>query len=989
MDPPPRTLAEPEIYARLLRALGAVDEAQLAPLRAAAAEGRERYAEAFGQAVIADPRMSGLAPYVLYETLGPALPGGAAAAAALWGLAHRCAMSYPEAVRRAGHADGEALFEAILRTSRGSRSRWMAATTCVLRLQSRPPGGPATHPRLCSPPASGAPTPGRSLWRPSSSSISSRISGAIRAVVTTSAGTAETTVEVTGSMLPGHVSLPNGQGLDYPDSDGVPVLTGVAANELTSLRWRDPLAERPWHKHVSGAGGGGAGLTARELLAQLSRRWRFVASGFAGAKLAGRSSTRPPLAEELTMQGATTVESCAVPRRRRGITRLAVGIVAIVAGCALAGCASAAGNPIQIENAKPGTSAWQLPGGRSTSILGYASQISVQPGDTLQMHVSTTPAANYRLEIYRLGWYGGAGGRLITCLPSCTTDEPGTQQSTPAPDPTTGYLDAGWPVTDTTTVGSSWTTGYYVAKLKLTTGPQAGQGSYIPFIVRSVPGTTSAILVQASVNTWEAYNDWGGKSLYGFNSTGHVAATQVSFNRPFGADPNDGPMAWEYPAVRFLERKGYDVSYQTDVDTDQNPASLQDHHLDIASGHDEYWSKAMRDGWEAARAAGVNLVFLGGDMGTWQLRYANSSRTLLEYRSAKLDPNPNPAAKTVLFSRLSPPRPECTLLGVGFTGGAHSSGAPPASYVVTQTSASNAWFKGTGLNPGISLYDTVGYEWDAVQPGCAVPPPQVLLHYAGSPANADAVTYQASSGSRIFSSASMQLVWALDDYGTTPHVDARVQQMFTNMFDDLGGGAPGTAPTGPPVDSTPPNPFPLSSPGARAVLWSPRPKLTWKPSSDSGSGLAPYVVVIDGRPVGHTNSTSYTPMHDLGDGRHTWTVVASDRAGNARRTSTRSLVVSSVRIKRRSHRQTLAHGFVVLFYCVTRCSGRVTLQDGRKGPTLRAVRSSRHGGIVTVGLSLTGPFSRVLAQHPSARLSLNVRTRSGHTTRRVNVSFAW
>ena len=114
LDPLPGTLPEPEIHARIVRALGVVGDDELEPLRAAARAGRREFAEAFGAAMGSDPRIGMLAPYVLYETLGPTLPDGAASAAALWGLAHRCAMTYPDAVRRAGHADGDALFDAIL-----------------------------------------------------------------------------------------------------------------------------------------------------------------------------------------------------------------------------------------------------------------------------------------------------------------------------------------------------------------------------------------------------------------------------------------------------------------------------------------------------------------------------------------------------------------------------------------------------------------------------------------------------------------------------------------------------------------------------------------------------------------------------------------------------------------------------------------------------------------------------------------------------------
>ena len=102
LSAPMGVLPEPEIHARLVEALGLVTEDDLAPLRAAAAEGRAQFAEAFFAATAANPTLGALAPIVLYRTLGPTLPDGAASAAILWGAAHRCAMSFPDSVRRAG-----------------------------------------------------------------------------------------------------------------------------------------------------------------------------------------------------------------------------------------------------------------------------------------------------------------------------------------------------------------------------------------------------------------------------------------------------------------------------------------------------------------------------------------------------------------------------------------------------------------------------------------------------------------------------------------------------------------------------------------------------------------------------------------------------------------------------------------------------------------------------------------------------------------------
>jgi anaerobic selenocysteine-containing dehydrogenase len=286
MDPLPGTLPEPEIHARLIRALDVISDEQLEPLREAARAGRAEYAQAFVQAAISNPAMGGMAPYVLYETLGPTLPPGAAAAAALWGLAHRCAMTYPDAVRRAGHADGEALFEAMLAGRSGItftvdeyEHAWNYVAHPDRRIAVEIPTlveeigrlaldrAPYTTPQLPFVLSAGERRSNTAntiirdpAWRKRDAGGALRINPAdaialgladgSRARITTATGSAEAVVEVTDAMLPGHVSLPNGQGVDYPAEGGERVLTGVPANELTAVGWRDPIAGTPWHKHV-------------------------------------------------------------------------------------------------------------------------------------------------------------------------------------------------------------------------------------------------------------------------------------------------------------------------------------------------------------------------------------------------------------------------------------------------------------------------------------------------------------------------------------------------------------------------------------------------------------------------------------------------------------------------------------------------------------------------------------------------------------------
>ena len=308
--PLPGTLPEPEIWARLVRALGVVDDDALRPLRRAAEEGLDAYAEAFLAAVAGDPALGRVLPYVLYETLGPTLGEGMAGAAALWGLAQKTAMAYPDAVRRAGHADGNALFEAILAGRSGITfsehdyaedfdlithdDRRIALEipellTDLAALRTAPVTlTSADYPLVLSAGERRAFTANDILrdpgWRTRDVDGALRISAADaeriglvdggRARISTAAGSAEATVEVSDAMQPGHVSLPNGYGLDHLDADGRSHTPGVAPNALTSTDWRDAYAGTPWHKHVParveavrasaqapGAGTGGAGST--------------------------------------------------------------------------------------------------------------------------------------------------------------------------------------------------------------------------------------------------------------------------------------------------------------------------------------------------------------------------------------------------------------------------------------------------------------------------------------------------------------------------------------------------------------------------------------------------------------------------------------------------------------------------------------------------------------------------------------------------------
>ena len=474
-------------------------------------------------------------------------------------------------------------------------------------------------------------------------------------------------------------------------------------------------------------------------------------------------------------------------------------MVFVATGAAAAGGRVAAlvrspsdGGVIGRENERARTRAWSVRLAPPHVLEGYASEVSVAPGEVLRLHVSADRARWYRVEVYRIGWYRGTGGRLVACVPGCRSDHLGAPRRVPPINTETGRLALSWPVSDSIRIGPKWVSGYYVANLVLTRGRLARRGSYVPFVVRASASRRAAILVQAAVNTWQAYNSWGGRSLY-WNHTG-VGDDHVSFDRPYapgGAPGSAGPFAnlpqaWEFPLARFLERYGYDVAYTTDVDTDRDPAELLRHRLVITAGHDEYWTRAIRDAFERARDSGVSLAFMGANTGYWQMRYGNDRRTIIEYRSAERDPEPDPSLKTLLFRDLVPPRPECALLGVQSGGGKDKTGIGNGDYtaIAAAYTPPDPWFKGTGFRPDSVIPGLVGYEYDTINKQCDTPPLTVLFKF--SPPNhpdAEAVRYTARSGARVFSSGSIRFATALDDL--TGHADRRVQRFMRNALDDM------------------------------------------------------------------------------------------------------------------------------------------------------------------------------------------------------------
>jgi N,N-dimethylformamidase beta subunit-like protein len=471
--------------------------------------------------------------------------------------------------------------------------------------------------------------------------------------------------------------------------------------------------------------------------------------------------------------------------------------------------AASAQNPVVIENQQLGTSQWQIPWGSAGTdvggqIKGYASTTSVNKGQNITFYVSVNPAQAYTIDVYRMGWYQGLGGRLMQHIGPLN----GSRQATCPTNSTTGMIECHWAAAFSLPTQSSWTSGVYLALL---TNAQ-GYKNYINFVVRD-DSRIAALLYQQPVTTYEAYNDYPydnktGKSLYLFNSygantvTGGPNAAKVSFDRPYmgdGTGINWGQsfLSWEFAFVRWMESSGYDVSYATDVDTHVNGSMLLNYRGILSVGHDEYFSKPMYDAFIAARDAGVNLGFFGADPIGWQVRFESSSsgvpnRVMVCYRNATIDPISDPTLKTVEWLDPLLNRPEQTLVGVQYTSQVMWQQQYDGYVHYVVANSANWVYAGTGFKDGDSVAGIVGYEADRLfsqyPPPNAISGTSALLSNSpftsnqSTPDYANSSVYQAASGAWVFAAGTMGWSRALDNYSGQNLVDPRIQQTTANIL---------------------------------------------------------------------------------------------------------------------------------------------------------------------------------------------------------------
>ncbi|MCS6319039.1 MAG: hypothetical protein H8K05_14945 [Nitrospira sp.] len=479
--------------------------------------------------------------------------------------------------------------------------------------------------------------------------------------------------------------------------------------------------------------------------------------------------------------------------------------------------ASDAASPISQENARPGDADWVLTDPADHEVEGYASATSIQRGENLHLYIhSTDPRVT--VAIYRMGWYGGSGARLVQGGISL----PGILQPMPTADPVTGLIECQWQVSYTLSTATDdpreWLSGVYLAKL---TSTSSGKQSYIIFVLRE-DDRPSDMLFQSSVTTFQAYNNWGGKSTYPSNSRDEQWARKVSFNRPYAASqhPRGGSgtgagefltamsihptrslstAGWEYNMVRWLERNGYDVTYSTDIDTHSRTDFWKGHKAWLSVGHDEYWSQDMRRHVEGARDQGVGLVFFPANTCYWQIRLEPSTitgeanRTMVSYKEVALTEDPyaldgdpsNDHLITVQWRDQPVNRPEHLLLGVMFE-------TVPVEGDLVITQPAHPLFKGVPWSSDHRLPGLLGYEIDRAFPKGPVGL-EILAHSPyprdGQVVYGDMSLYQAPSGAHVFATGTIQWSWGLDDYNApalrTARTSEAAQQITRNVLELL------------------------------------------------------------------------------------------------------------------------------------------------------------------------------------------------------------
>lgn len=404
------------------------------------------------------------------------------------------------------------------------------------------------------------------------------------------------------------------------------------------------------------------------------------------------------------------------------------------------------------------------------AVVGYTDRRTAACGDEVAVTLSG-PRGVVRIAAYRVGGYRDGVARLVW-----QSDDVDVQpRPMPPLRPQTHLREARWPVSARIPVTLAWPPGFYLL-VPSRQGRPAGLA--IPLVVRD-DANREPILFVASTLTWNAYNDWGGYSLY--HGQGRTVATRyatrariASFQRPLTGSGYRQLVFMDLPVVRELEQSGVDVAYTTDVDLDQRPSQVLTHAEVVLGGHAEYWTRRGYDALAAARNCGVNLVFLGANNLWWHARLqtrpggTEPDREIV-YRTTSDDPAARrPTDRTLLWYQAPEHRDPAAMLG-------HSHAAIDVHGGYQLLAAPDWMLAGTGLragsaeHPGSVLPLAVGNEADGYNPLAANPPNLTVvaagvLKGAQGPVTVSASYYVAPSGAGVFAAGTTDWACALQGH---------------------------------------------------------------------------------------------------------------------------------------------------------------------------------------------------------------------------------
>jgi DNA-binding beta-propeller fold protein YncE len=402
----------------------------------------------------------------------------------------------------------------------------------------------------------------------------------------------------------------------------------------------------------------------------------------------------------------------------------------------------------------------------------------VLAGETVQVKVSLDKAGEVSAEVFRLGYYGGAGARKVWSGGPFKA----TEQAACPREPSTSLVECSWSDTFSFQVGEDWVSGVYLVKVKRADGYKR----FAPFVVRDT--RAAELLFQPGFLTYQAYNTWGGESLYS-DASGTMPnrrAYAVSFNRPYKDDEGTGQLLrWEYPLLRFLEQQGYDVTYATNLDFLRHDNLLQGIGAFVHGGHDEYWTPEQRKQVDAALGAGtMSLAYFGGNGAYWKVRMLSDGqgqplRTLVCFKNEPYrDPVPS---STVRFRDEPNAMPENALFGTMYDGW------QLIAFPLTVKDERHWLFEGTGLKNGTQLHGLLGYEVDRIfdnghtPPGLSISMESPLVTAEGIPTISQVVDRTLPSGRLVFSAGT--IYWPLALTSDPELADPRVARMTQNVLE--------------------------------------------------------------------------------------------------------------------------------------------------------------------------------------------------------------